>query len=203
MTQLLTSLAQGRVAILLEGGYNLESISYSMTMCAKALLGDPLPSPRIDSPSPAAVSTIQRVVNHLRKYWSSLRFHVDLPDPEDVIRTAQAVEKAHSLEEQLEQLQLNSDLEASGCSAVEEPKTLQEFLLLPENIQAMNEGTFFSVIPRQSCPHLEEHVRPDDGHVQWSLQTPCAYCQDGSENWVCLSCYQVTQTFHPSVNFLR
>lgn len=27
----------------LEGGYNLNSISYSMTMCAKALVGDRLP----------------------------------------------------------------------------------------------------------------------------------------------------------------
>ncbi len=35
MTHMLTSLAGGRVAILLEGGYNLSSISHSMTMCCK------------------------------------------------------------------------------------------------------------------------------------------------------------------------
>lgn len=162
MTHLLSSLAQGRVAILLEGGYNLESISHSMTMCAKALLGDPLPSPRIESLNQIAVSTIKRVINHLRPYWGALAFNVDLPN-EDVLQLKKE-ESVRSLEEQLEQLQIDSSvnddyavpqksveiqsvdpvastseekMEASGTS---EPKTLQEFLLLPENIQVINQS---------------------------------------------------------------
>ena len=59
--------------------------------------------------------------------------------------------------------------------------------------QAMKEGTLFSVIPLTWCPHLEENVRPDDTNSSWSLASPCCCCQDMSENWVCLSCYQVHQ----------
>jgi histone deacetylase 6 len=170
MTHLLSSLAQGRVAILLEGGYNLESISHSMTMCAKALLGDPIPSPRIESPNQIAVSTIKRVINHLRPFWGALAFNVDLPN-EDVLQLMkEEKETVKSLERQLEQLQIGSSISAvkediiaikaierqstsadqidsaSGgniddspieASGITEPQTLQELLLLPENIQVI------------------------------------------------------------------
>ena len=57
----------------------------------------------------------------------------------------------------------------------------------------MQEGTLFSVVPQSWCPHLEEHVRPFDSpsNPVWGLDTPCSKCNDSSENWVCLSCYQV------------
>lgn len=80
MTHLLTSLAQGKIAILLEGGYDLSSTSYSMMMCAKALLGDPLPTPNIGIINPVAVETINRVIAAQRPFWSCLQFSVDLPD---------------------------------------------------------------------------------------------------------------------------
>ncbi|CAG0901572.1 unnamed protein product, partial [Cyprideis torosa] len=41
MTNLLCPLAEGKMVVALEGGYNLASISSAMTLCAKALLGDP------------------------------------------------------------------------------------------------------------------------------------------------------------------
>lgn len=158
MTNMLSSLAQGRVAILLEGGYNLESISHSMTMCAKALLGDPLPSPRIEPLNPAAISTIKQVVSHQLPYWGSLCFHVDLPEG-DVLPPCEMSKKPLSIEEQLDQLQLESSgttsqepdtfvegtvllLEACGVTEAP-PKTLQEFLLLPENVE-VNKELYFS-----------------------------------------------------------
>jgi histone deacetylase 6 len=69
---MLTSLAEGRVAVLLEGGYNLKSVSDSMLMCANALLGDPLPTTLIEALQPGAAVTIQRVAHYLLPYWSSL-----------------------------------------------------------------------------------------------------------------------------------
>lgn len=72
MCHMLTSLAEGRVALLLEGGYDLTSISNSMMMCANALLGDPLPTPAIKAVQPGADVTIRRVVNYLLPYWSCL-----------------------------------------------------------------------------------------------------------------------------------
>lgn len=73
MTHLLSSLAQGRIALLLEGGYNLESISKSMSMCVRALLGDPLPSPLIGTIDPDAAETIRRVLKDLSPFWKNLK----------------------------------------------------------------------------------------------------------------------------------
>lgn len=62
LTHWLLPLAKGRVILSLEGGYNVRSISYAMTMCTKTLLGDPLPF--LDqglSPCPSAISSIKEV----------------------------------------------------------------------------------------------------------------------------------------------
>ncbi|XP_042878465.1 histone deacetylase 6-like isoform X3 [Penaeus japonicus] len=85
MTRLLSSLAGGRMVLALEGGYNLSSISYCMTMCAKALLGDPLPSlePGL-VPNKNAVQSISDTIRIHKKYWTALSFQVDLP-VEDVL----------------------------------------------------------------------------------------------------------------------
>nr|XP_045600455.1 histone deacetylase 6-like isoform X1 [Procambarus clarkii] len=101
MTHLLSSLAGGKIVMALEGGYNLNTISYCMTMCAKALLGDPLPM--LDAslvPNKGAVQTINDVIKTHSKYWSALSFQVELP-LEDVLCQgfgggAQAVESGAS-----------------------------------------------------------------------------------------------------------
>ena len=55
----------------------------------------------------------------------------------------------------------------------------------------MKEGQLFAVSPLSWCPHLEEHVRVGNDNTRWGLEIPCSCCGDQSENWVCLSCYQV------------
>jgi len=209
MTHLLSSLAQGRVAVLLEGGYNLSSISYSMMMCAKALLGDPIPTPLIKPLNSAALTTIKRVINIHRCYWSALDFLVDLPDRDVLFRNRNSLDVKQveaditCVENRLDQLQLiNTDqkagqldgsdglAEASGWADTPvEPKTLQEFLMLPENIKAINEGNLFTVVPLTWCPHLE--LICSDLDMKWTSKTPCSVCHDLSENWVCLTCHQV------------
>lgn len=81
MTQLLRGLAGGRVVLCLEGGYNITSIAYSMTMCTKALLGDPIHH-HYDPKAPCswpAYDSIQNVINTHKKYWKCLKFQVALP----------------------------------------------------------------------------------------------------------------------------
>uniref|UniRef100_A0A3B5MT07 Histone deacetylase domain-containing protein n=1 Tax=Xiphophorus couchianus TaxID=32473 RepID=A0A3B5MT07_9TELE len=75
LTHLLMSLAGGRVLIILEGGYNLTSISDSMAMCTSMLLGDAPPSLATPFPPPhhCAVATIREVIRHHAPYWRSLR----------------------------------------------------------------------------------------------------------------------------------
>ncbi|CAJ1085668.1 histone deacetylase 6 isoform X1 [Xyrichtys novacula] len=89
LTHLLTSLAGGRVLVILEGGYNLTSISDSMAMCTSVLLGDPPPSlvSPLSPPHHSAVATINEVIRHHAPYWRSLRIHIpesvqaSLPSP--------------------------------------------------------------------------------------------------------------------------
>ncbi|KAK7075367.1 Histone deacetylase 6 [Halocaridina rubra] len=79
MTHLLTTLARSRVILALEGGYNLNVISYCMALCAKALLGDPLPALKNAMvPNKQAVQTISSVIQTHSAYWSCLCFQVYL-----------------------------------------------------------------------------------------------------------------------------
>uniref|UniRef100_A0A671XFY2 Protein deacetylase HDAC6 n=1 Tax=Sparus aurata TaxID=8175 RepID=A0A671XFY2_SPAAU len=77
LTHLLMSLAGGRVLLILEGGYNLTSISDSMAMCTSVLLGDSPPSLMTPLPPPhrSAVATINEVIRQHAPYWRSLRIH--------------------------------------------------------------------------------------------------------------------------------
>ncbi|XP_069798807.1 histone deacetylase 6 [Dendropsophus ebraccatus] len=80
MTHLLMGLAGGKVVVVLEGGYNLTSISDSMSMCTRTLLGDPPPTiSDLHAPRPAAVRAISRVLGVHRKYWRSLRINAGPP----------------------------------------------------------------------------------------------------------------------------
>lgn len=64
---------------LFQGGYNLESISESMTMCTRSLLGDPLPPlGRLKAPHPSALQSLANAAAVHRKYWASLRLEGEL-----------------------------------------------------------------------------------------------------------------------------
>lgn len=81
MTQLLRGLAGGRIILCLEGGYNITSISYAMTMCTKALLGDPIN--HLYDPNVVchwtAIESINDVIRTHQKYWKNLKFQLALP----------------------------------------------------------------------------------------------------------------------------
>ncbi|XP_038604220.1 histone deacetylase 6 isoform X2 [Tachyglossus aculeatus] len=83
MTHLLMGLAGGRLVLVLEGGYNLSSISESMAMCTRTLLGDPPPVlPWLRPLHPGALESLAQVTRVHRKYWQSLRLNVPRA-PED------------------------------------------------------------------------------------------------------------------------
>jgi len=49
----LLGLAGGKVAVILEGGYNLKSLAEGAALTLRSLLGDPCPLiPKIENPSP-------------------------------------------------------------------------------------------------------------------------------------------------------
>nr|XP_033334353.1 histone deacetylase 6 isoform X1 [Megalopta genalis] len=80
LTHWLSSLANGRIILSLEGGYNINSISHAMALCTKTLLGDPLPMLESDLiPCSSAVNSINNVLKTQKQYWSNLIFNVSLP----------------------------------------------------------------------------------------------------------------------------
>lgn len=80
----LSTLANGKIILLLEGGYNVNSISHSMVMCAKSLLTDPLPSLQISSRwngiNASALESLKNVIRTQVEYWKCLKFNKKLPD---------------------------------------------------------------------------------------------------------------------------
>ncbi|XP_052780772.1 histone deacetylase 6-like isoform X1 [Mya arenaria] len=83
MTHMLSGLAGGRVILVLEGGYNLVSISNCMSTCTSVLLGDSVPQWTYKEPQNVAVMTICDVLDTHKKFWKSLKFRVGIPKIEE------------------------------------------------------------------------------------------------------------------------
>ncbi|XP_073143062.1 histone deacetylase 15-like isoform X2 [Henckelia pumila] len=73
MTQMCSALSGGKLLVILEGGYNLRSISSSATAVVKVLLGDS-PEHNVDQviPTKAGLRTVLEVLQIQMKYWPSL-----------------------------------------------------------------------------------------------------------------------------------
>lgn len=76
MTQQLLNLADGRVVLALEGGYDLPSICDAAQECVRALLGDdPTPIPEDEltrPPCQAAIDTMQKTIAIQLSHWPCL-----------------------------------------------------------------------------------------------------------------------------------
>ncbi|KAJ7548788.1 hypothetical protein O6H91_07G027000 [Diphasiastrum complanatum] len=74
MTHLLTSLSKGRVLVVLEGGYNLRSVSASAAAVLKVLLGEnPGSLPENVRPTQAGKKAIRDVIAVQSRYWTALK----------------------------------------------------------------------------------------------------------------------------------
>ncbi|KAK3108585.1 hypothetical protein FSP39_011347 [Pinctada imbricata] len=77
MTRELMSLADGKVVLALEGGYDLTAICDSSEMCIKALLGDELPPVKEEElcrvPYQPALETLEQSINIQTKHWPSVQ----------------------------------------------------------------------------------------------------------------------------------
>lgn len=74
IVNLLKPVCGGKMVLALEGGYNCNTVGYCLSMCAKALLGDPLPPlNKLGTPSEAAVKTVRQVIKIQSRYWQNLQ----------------------------------------------------------------------------------------------------------------------------------
>lgn len=80
---LLKPLANGKIVLALEGGYNVNTTGYSMLMCIKALKGESVPVPANVFNKPInnnAAQTIREVIAIQQQYWPSLSVMKRLSD---------------------------------------------------------------------------------------------------------------------------
>lgn len=169
-THWLSTLANGNIILCLEGGYNVNSISHAMAMCAKALLGDPLPviSPT-KTPNTSCIETIQNVLSVQQKYWKSLRFHKKLPSFDALTNSYRSVDditenfgvltcsdsSKQSAGDSNSNTKKNDDQQpgtSSAGSSNPKKQTFNEFL--DEIGDALLSGDMFLKRPRSDCPHL-------------------------------------------------
>ncbi|KAF5667569.1 histone deacetylase [Fusarium heterosporum] len=73
MTHMLMSLADGKVAVCLEGGYNLKAISVSAVAVAKTLMGEPPPKMELPKVNKEAARILAKVQAYQAPYWECMR----------------------------------------------------------------------------------------------------------------------------------
>ncbi|XP_064904990.1 polyamine deacetylase HDAC10 isoform X1 [Columba livia] len=75
LTHFLMQLANGKLCVVLEGGYHLKSLSESVCMTVKTLLGDPVPQITGEmAPCLSAIESIQNVRAAHKPYWRWLMY---------------------------------------------------------------------------------------------------------------------------------
>ncbi|KAF1810231.1 hypothetical protein P152DRAFT_105032 [Eremomyces bilateralis CBS 781.70] len=72
MTHMLMSIAKGKIAVVLEGGYNLRSIATSALAVTRTLMGEPPDRITTTDPTASGVKTVQLVKNTQSRYWKCL-----------------------------------------------------------------------------------------------------------------------------------
>ncbi|NXA30771.1 HDA10 deacetylase, partial [Eudromia elegans] len=75
LTHFLMQLANGKLCVILEGGYHLKSLAESVCMTVKTLLGDPVPHLTGEmAPCLSAIESIQNVRAAHKPYWKCLTY---------------------------------------------------------------------------------------------------------------------------------
>ncbi|KAI9870211.1 MAG: Histone deacetylase hda1, partial [Pleopsidium flavum] len=93
MTHMLMSLADGKVVVCLEGGYNLKSISKSALAVTRTLMGEPPDRLASTAATKPGVATVQKVRLQQSKYWRCLY----PKDNDQDIQNALGAERMHDI----------------------------------------------------------------------------------------------------------
>ncbi|GEQ72514.1 hypothetical protein JCM33374_g6201 [Metschnikowia sp. JCM 33374] len=73
LTHMLKAIAKGKLTVILEGGYNLDSISHSALGVAKVLVGEPPEATVCSQPRLDTLETVSEVIRIQSKYWKCMK----------------------------------------------------------------------------------------------------------------------------------
>ncbi|XP_065900983.1 histone deacetylase 6-like isoform X2 [Dysidea avara] len=198
MIHQLCGLAEGRMVVVLEGGYNLTSIAQSMVAICRVLLGHT--PPRLKGGMIAndkALKCISSTAVALAPYWKCLRHNLNsnATPIEGGTATSEQPKPQGNTEQPHPQVD-SGQLQASAeqplpQESAEQPSSRKDDVTeLLEQLELSGHTRVFAVQPLSTCPHLEE-VQPLPPGGSLDAKQPCVTCGDSSENWICLVCYQV------------
>jgi histone deacetylase 6 len=84
MTHMLKGIVKGKLAVILEGGYNLDSISNSALGVAKVLIGEPPEETISKQPQFDTIEVIDEVIKVHSKYWKCFQFGIPKTTLDDI-----------------------------------------------------------------------------------------------------------------------
>ncbi len=70
MVQNLKHLANGKLVLVLEGGYNASSIGQCLTQCVETMMGERTVHLDVGEPCKRALQTLSSVIQIQSKYWT-------------------------------------------------------------------------------------------------------------------------------------
>ncbi|KAG4304709.1 hypothetical protein PORY_001762 [Pneumocystis oryctolagi] len=109
MTHMLMGLAEGKLVAVLEGGYNLDSISKSALAVTKTLIGEPPPELKMIKPSDACIHVVQKVIAEHSKYWNCITpTHLELNFEFPIIKRLDDVIRCYQTKKLFEEWQMIS-----------------------------------------------------------------------------------------------
>ncbi|KAG5438180.1 hypothetical protein PCANB_003031 [Pneumocystis canis] len=109
MTHMLMGLAEGKLVTVLEGGYNLDSISSSALAVTKTLIGEPPPELKMTKASDACIRVIQKVISEHSKYWDCMvPKHLELCSESPSVKRLDNVIRFYQTKKLLEKWQMIS-----------------------------------------------------------------------------------------------
>jgi len=80
MTHMLSVLANGKLLLALEGGYNVEAITKSAHACVEVLVGDEPRPLQIEGASATATNTVAEVMQVQARHWKSMGAALETPE---------------------------------------------------------------------------------------------------------------------------
>jgi acetoin utilization deacetylase AcuC-like enzyme len=209
MLHRLSSLANGRVIVALEGGYCLPSISASMVCCAAVLLGDGIPSTQ-KHPVPASTDALRSIV-------ATLEIHAKLDNPFSRAWTSSYIQtlaarkyfedqamEADSEDEIPDDAELQ-DHQYRPSASKDMPQSPPPDTVTDDGKISYKEQTMLIVEPdvdndETSHPYISANIQapPSKADGRPLPDALCETCGNGDvsvesekDNWVCLRCYSV------------
>ncbi|XP_061532593.1 polyamine deacetylase HDAC10 isoform X2 [Phycodurus eques] len=168
LTHLLMNLAGGKLCAVLEGGYNLTSLSQSVCVTVQTLLGYPAPRPAdLQGPCQSALESIQCVRAAHRKYWSCFKHAAEAPPSDVSTKRIKLEEKGREEKLQRGEAVVSKDAvtwpEPQKCV----PPPVRTAVVIPEDVASPDGCKRFSLSEHADSLSAEEDF--DDDAVMSSL----------------------------------